>query len=108
MSKTWPRRGIIKFAGTLMDGARDGAYGLLDRLAELDGRAREAAIALLDEQGDKDTPAREAAPLAPAQPEDLARVWAELAALNKKIDGPATTHPQAAGPTDGQPAAPRG
>ncbi|MCX4679187.1 hypothetical protein OG413_28450 [Streptomyces sp. NBC_01433] len=104
MSKSWPRHGIIKFAGTVMDGARDGAYGLLDCFARVDGKARETVVALLGEEEAKDTAVtRESARHAQAQAEELARVYAELVALHKKIDRLAGT-PQPAQKPSADPA----
>ncbi|MEE1792290.1 hypothetical protein PUR28_16195 [Streptomyces sp. BE308] len=87
MSKSSPRHGIIKFAGTVMDGARDGAYGLLDGFARVDGKIRETIIALLDEEEDRKTTAtRESVRQTQDQADELARVYAELDTLRKKID----------------------
>ncbi|MFJ1576361.1 hypothetical protein [Streptomyces sp. NPDC088182] len=84
MSETWPRRGIVKFVGAVMDGARESAYGLLDCAARVDGKAREAVLVLLGEgEGTADT--REDVRSAEARVEELKRLWAELAALQEKL-----------------------
>ncbi|MFL0021340.1 hypothetical protein ACJBCE_00115 [Streptomyces sp. NBUL23] len=105
MSKTWPRHGIIKFAGAVVDGAVDGANGVLDCLARVEGKARETVVDLLESEDEKTTPGQ-TAPHAPDQDEDLVRLRAELAALHKKLDKLAK-HRSRTGATDDQPTAMR-
>ncbi|MEV7434967.1 hypothetical protein ACIQKE_00615 [Streptomyces griseoviridis] len=107
MSKTWPRHGIIKFAGTALDGAVDGANGLLDSLARVEGKAREAARDLLEEEAGKKGTIDETTAHAPDQDEEFVRLREELAALHKKFDQLAKHRPRT-GPTDDQPPATRG
>ncbi|MET9535657.1 MULTISPECIES: hypothetical protein [unclassified Streptomyces] len=107
MSKTWPRHGIIKFAGTVMDGAVEGANGFLDCLASVEGKAREASLDLLEEETGKKNTTPETAPHATDQDEELVRLREELAALQKKLDKLAKHRPRT-GPTDDQPPATRG
>ncbi|MFD5918771.1 hypothetical protein ACFVYP_19995 [Kitasatospora sp. NPDC058201] len=89
MGSRWPRRGIIKFAGAVMDGLRDGAYDLLDCAARVDGKFREAVIDFLDDEDDGKgrgvAGAREATGDQGARAEELRRVGAELSALQEKI-----------------------
>ncbi|MFD5930165.1 MULTISPECIES: hypothetical protein [unclassified Streptomyces] len=94
MSESRPRHGIIKFAGTVMD-------GLLDRLAWLDGKARETVIDLLEGEDGEDAPApRETIRSPQTQAEELVRAWTELGALQETIGrlvgiSPLTHEPQA-------------
>ncbi|MFJ1747287.1 hypothetical protein ACIOJD_13720 [Streptomyces sp. NPDC088116] len=95
MSEPWPRHAIVKFAGTVVDGFRDPAYGLLDCAARVDGKLRETVIVLLDEE-DKDTAGTHVAARGEeAQAEELRRVGAELAALREKIGRLVGTAPPA-------------
>ncbi|MEU8699015.1 hypothetical protein AB0C61_15340 [Streptomyces sp. NPDC048680] len=107
MSKTWPRHGIVKFAGTVMDGAVDGANGLLDCLARVEGKARETVLDLLEEEAGKKSTTGETAPHRPDQDEELVRLREELAALHKKLDKLAKRRPRT-GATNDQPPVTRG
>lgn len=107
MSKTWPRHGIVKFAGTVLDGAVDGANGLLDCLARVEGKARETALDVLGEEGGKKSTTHGTTAQAPDQDEELVRLRGELAALDKRLDKLAKRRPRT-GPADDQPPATRG
>ncbi|RYJ21327.1 hypothetical protein CU044_6473 [Streptomyces sp. L-9-10] len=103
MSETWPRRGIIKFVGAVMDGAGESAYGLLDCAARVDGKARETVLVLLEDEKDKDTTGtREDVRSAQARVEELKRLWAELAAMEERIGRLAEATPSGQEPVGGR------
>ncbi|MFG2227638.1 hypothetical protein [Streptomyces sp. NPDC048644] len=97
MSEPWPRHAIIKFAGTVMDGFRDGAYDLLDCAARVDGKFRETVVLLLEEdEEDKDIAyTREAPRGEEARAEELRQARAELAVLQERIGRLAEATPPA-------------
>lgn len=99
MSESWPRHHVIKFAGTVLDGIKESAYGLLDCLARVENKARETVVALLEDEENKETAGtREADGGGEAQAEELGRVWTELAVLQEMIGHLIETSPPAQKP----------
>ncbi|MER6190125.1 hypothetical protein [Streptomyces cyaneofuscatus] len=107
MSTTRQRHGIVKFAGTVLDGAMDSANGLLDCLACVEGKARETVLDLLEEEDGLKTTTGDTAAHASDQDEEFVRLREELAALHKKLDKLAKRRPRT-GPIGDQPPATRG
>lgn len=109
MSESWPRHHVIKFAGTVLDGITESAYGLLDCLARAENKARETVVTLLEDEAAKVIAVTgEVAQGGEALAEELGRVWAELAVLHEKVGGPAGTSPPAQKPVGGRSAAASG